>query len=86
MNEVYHSCEVAFSPGASLLLCTDGISEAMDHENNCYGLDQLKKILSGPATSAEEVGRRILGDVERHSAGQVRSDDMCLVCVSRVAE
>ena len=69
----------------ALVLYTDGISEAMDHKNELYGLRRLEEVLSGPADSPADVGRRVLVDVERHAAGQVRSDDMCLVCVGRPA-
>ena len=80
---IYETLQIPMPPGATLVLYTDGISEAMDHENRCYGLARLKATLSSPATTVAEIGGRILSDVERHAAGQVRSDDMCLVCVKR---
>lgn len=81
----YLRVDVDFEPGATLVLYTDGISEAMDHEHRTYGLGRLMRILADPVNNAEELGRRVLGDVERHAAGQVRSDDMCLVCLGRSA-
>jgi len=85
-DQTYAAIDVEIAPGASISLFTDGISEAMDHEQRTYGLERLSRVLAGPAKNAEEAGRRILGDVERHAAGQNRSDDMCLVCVGRSAE
>jgi sigma-B regulation protein RsbU (phosphoserine phosphatase) len=82
-EHVYHSFEIDISAGTMFLLYTDGISEAMDHEHHTYGLDRLMRVLGERGDTVEEVGRRILGDVERHATGQVRSDDMCLVCLSR---
>lgn len=84
-GHVYASCSDALRPGEALLLLTDGISEAMDHEHRCYGTERLMAVLAEPAESAAEVGRRILADVERHSAGQIRSDDICLICLARPA-
>jgi serine phosphatase RsbU (regulator of sigma subunit) len=55
----------------------------MDHEDQLYGLERILSVVEGAAPSAGELGRRILADVERHAAGQVRSDDICLVCVGR---
>jgi sigma-B regulation protein RsbU (phosphoserine phosphatase) len=81
----YISCELDLAPGSTLVFYTDGISEAMDHEQRLYGLERLEEILAGPSGEAGELGRRILADVERHAAGQIRSDDMCLVCVGRRA-
>ena len=80
---VYEAAEVTVTAGCTLVLYTDGISEAMDHKQETYGLNRLEEILSGPADSPAAVGQRLLVDVERHAAGQVRSDDMCLVCVGR---
>ncbi|NQW48248.1 MAG: SpoIIE family protein phosphatase [Planctomycetes bacterium] len=82
----YKACELKLEPGSTLVFYTDGISEAMDHEQRLYGLDRLEEVLAGTAGSAGgagELGRRILADVERHAAGQARSDDMCLVCIGR---
>jgi serine phosphatase RsbU (regulator of sigma subunit) len=67
------------------VFCTDGISEALDHEDRCYGLERLETVLAEPIeATAGDLGRRILADVERHAAGQVRSDDICLICLRRV--
>ena len=82
---VYEAAEVSVTSGCTLVLYTDGISEAMDHKNELYGLSRLEEVLSEPADSPAAVGQRVLVDVERHAAGQVRSDDMCLVCVGRPA-
>jgi serine phosphatase RsbU (regulator of sigma subunit) len=82
----FRSCDVPLAAGATLVFCTDGISEALDHEQRCYGFERLEEVLAGPSAGAADLGRRILADVERHAAGQVRSDDMCLVCVGRSAD
>jgi serine phosphatase RsbU (regulator of sigma subunit) len=81
----FRSCTVDLAPGAALVFCTDGISEALDHEDRCYGLERLETVLAEPIeATAGDLGRRILADVERHAAGQVRSDDICLICLRRV--
>jgi len=82
----YEACEVDMTTGSTLAFFTDGISEAMDHEGRLYGLERLQQVIAGPAGAAGtagEVGRRILADVERYAAGQIRSDDMCIVCIGR---
>ena len=79
----YRCCEVPLEPGAALVLSTDGISEALDHEERCYGLERLERVVAASGPGAVAIGRGILADVERHAAGQVRSDDMCLVCLGR---
>ncbi len=79
----FHSCTIEMAPGAAFVLCTDGVTEAMDHEGECYGIERLEEILTGPAPTAAELGKRILSDIDRHTAGAPGSDDICLVCVRR---
>jgi len=80
----YRQTEVEILPGTLMVLFTDGVSEAMDVEDRIYGLERIREILAGPGGTAEEIGNRILRDVERHSAGQVQTDDICLLCVARL--
>jgi len=79
----FHSCTITMEPGSSFVLCTDGVTEAMDLDGRCYGLDRLEAAMAGPTADASELGRRILADVDRHTAGVSASDDICLVCVHR---
>jgi serine phosphatase RsbU (regulator of sigma subunit) len=81
----YRSLQFAIHPGATLVLYTDGISEAMDVESKIYDFHRLTAVLAGADGSAEETGRRIIADVERYTAGQVQTDDMCLICIHRQA-
>ena len=79
---VYQATDVPFPAGATLVCYTAGISEALDHAQRPYGIERLTRVVAA-AEGAGDAGRRILADVERHAAGQVRSDDICLVCLSR---
>jgi sigma-B regulation protein RsbU (phosphoserine phosphatase) len=82
-GHVFTSCTIVLPAGGCLVLCTDGVTEAMNEAGACYGFDRLREVLAGPAAAATEVGRRILADVERHTAGADGQDDVCLVCVRR---
>jgi len=79
----YEAFEVSVEPGMLLAMFTDGISEAMDQDQRPYGMVRVWEVLREPTGSVEQAGRRLLADVERHAAGQLRSDDMCLVCFGR---
>jgi sigma-B regulation protein RsbU (phosphoserine phosphatase) len=85
-GHVYRSCTVELRPGESFLLCTDGVTEAMDHEGRCYGIERLERVMAEPAPSATLLGKAVLADIDRHTAGAAGSDDVCLVCVRRLAE
>ena len=82
----YRTCQMTIAPGTVLVMCTDGVSEALDHEERCYGFERLEQVLAEPAAGAVDLGRRVIADVDRHAAGQLRSDDICLVCVGRAGE
>ena len=81
-EQVYQATDVGFPAGATLVCYTDGISEALDHAQRPYGIERLIRVVAA-VEAAGDAGSRILADVERHAAGQVRSDDICLVCLSR---
>jgi phosphoserine phosphatase RsbU/P len=78
----YERAEVPFTPGDSLLLYSDGISEAADSRGQELGEERLHTLWRdyGVLPSSEVIGR-LLGDVEafRGSAGQ--GDDMTAVVV-----
>jgi serine phosphatase RsbU (regulator of sigma subunit) len=80
----FRVCEVALPAGSTLVFCTDGISEALDHDDQCYGFERLEGVLAAASAGPAEIGRRLLADVRRHAAGQVQSDDICLVCAGRI--
>lgn len=82
----YRSCTVDLEPGEAFLLCTDGVTEAMDHEGRCYGIGRLEQVIAKPAATATGLGNAILADVDRHAAGAAGSDDVCLVCVWRTGK
>ncbi len=82
----YDSITIDVAPSEMLALYTDGISEALDHAQRPYGLSRLERVMSGPVANAEDMGRRILADVNRYAAGQARSDDICVVCLARAAD
>lgn len=85
-EQSYRATDVEMPAGATLVCYTDGISEALDHAQRPYGFERLNRVIAANPAGAGDTGRRILADVERHAAGQVRSDDICLVCLSRTTE
>jgi sigma-B regulation protein RsbU (phosphoserine phosphatase) len=80
----YAPCTLAMLPGDSLVLYTDGITEAMNTNDELYGSRRLLTLLSSDAGGVSLLGRRILDDVKRFVGSRSQSDDMCLTCVGRV--
>ena len=80
----YAQCALPLSPGDSLVLYTDGITEAMNTAGELYGSHRLLALLSSDVDRVSQLGRRILDDVKRFVGARSQSDDMCLTCFGRV--
>jgi serine phosphatase RsbU (regulator of sigma subunit) len=80
----YAPCILPLAPGESLLLYTDGITEAMNANGELYGSQRLLALLGANVDRVGLLGRRILDDVKRFVGGRSQSDDMCLSCFGRV--
>ncbi len=79
----YVPCIVSLAPGQSLVLYTDGITEAMNADGELYGSERLLALLNCDLDRLSLLGRRILDDVKRFVGARSQSDDMCLTCLGR---
>jgi sigma-B regulation protein RsbU (phosphoserine phosphatase) len=71
-------------PEDTLVLYTDGITEAQDAEGNQYEEDRLIRSLRHPtARSAFDMADRVLRDVARFTGTRSRLDDLTLLIVRR---
>ncbi len=71
---------VPFPPGATLLLHTDGVSEARDRAGAFY--DPLARLTGRAFDSPEALLDALLADVDRHTGGG-HSDDMAMLAITR---
>jgi sigma-B regulation protein RsbU (phosphoserine phosphatase) len=67
----YSQCTVTLTPGTRLLLYSDGITEAMDSQEEEYGSARMIKHFLRPEASVDS----LIADVQRFTAGSDRSDD-----------
>jgi len=72
-------------PGETFVLYTDGVSEAMNHASELYGMDRLKGEVLKNYPDAESLGRAIREDVRKHAAGRPQNDDITLMVFGRNA-
>ncbi|GHE79469.1 membrane protein [Streptomyces spiralis] len=72
---------VAFPPGASLLLYTDGLTEARDPSGTFY--DPADRLAGQCPRSPDALLAAVVADVRRHTRGQV-TDDMALLALTRL--
>jgi phosphoserine phosphatase RsbU/P len=76
--------EVSLNPGETLLLYSDGVTEAADHTGVDFGEDRLARTLreSGGSTAIDLVGK-IVAEVSAFS-GAARLDDITVVAIRGV--
>ncbi|MFC8506191.1 PP2C family protein-serine/threonine phosphatase [Streptomyces sp. NPDC057411] len=74
--------ETPYPPGATLLLYTDGLSEARDAQGVFY--DPAERLAGRLFPGPEELLDALVADVRRHTGGG-STDDMALLAVSRPA-
>jgi sigma-B regulation protein RsbU (phosphoserine phosphatase) len=69
-------------PGDTVVLFSDGITEAMDPEEQLYGVARLREVLSGHTeTALDEIQRSVLESVENFARGAHQVDDVTLLLV-----
>jgi sigma-B regulation protein RsbU (phosphoserine phosphatase) len=75
-----HTEEVTMEPGDVLLLYTDGITEAANHQDVMWGEDRLADIVrQNVDLSAEQLIQKILKALKEHTDGIPLVDDVTLV-------
>lgn len=67
-------------PGDTLILYTDGITEAMDAENNEFGIDRLRQVVTRHADrSVADLQTAILEALDEFARGTQQVDDITLL-------
>ncbi len=78
----YASYCLKLDPGDTLVLFSDGITEAMDPEEELYGVARLREVLSGHMdTPLDQLQRCVLESVENFARGAHQADDVTLLLV-----
>lgn len=72
--------EGRLEPGASLVCCTDGLTEALSPSEAFFGESGLEQALRGPGTDTQAL---VLGAVETFVAGRPLDDDLTLLVIQR---
>jgi sigma-B regulation protein RsbU (phosphoserine phosphatase) len=78
----YATTKIVLQQGDALVLCTDGIVEALDDEGNLYGKGRLESQLIGCGrSSAEEICATIRRDFDAQCRSTTREDDVTLLVI-----
>jgi sigma-B regulation protein RsbU (phosphoserine phosphatase) len=78
----FEARDVAFGPGDLLLVYSDGISEAMNTQDEEWGEKRLAAAATGAfPCAAKALIDRLFVDADAFAAGAVQHDDMTVVVV-----
>ncbi|ADE14385.1 Stage II sporulation E family protein [Nitrosococcus halophilus Nc 4] len=79
----YEALQITLAPQDSLTIFTDGFNEAMNEEDELFGLTRIRTQLQAHASNAATIGTELIEAVKQFMGQQTQSDDMCLVCSFR---
>ncbi len=85
-DTAYDQREVQLQPGDMLVMLTDGFTDAMNAQEEQYGLERIEKLLMDPALAgvpARQVIDAIRKDVHLFTGDTPQHDDMTIVVVKR---
>lgn len=81
-DAVFSAQTLTLQPGDSVLLYTDGVSEAMDGDNNAFGEQRLSDLLAGnPGSDAQQLVESVIAAVNGFVRGAEQSDDITLLAL-----
>ena len=84
-DAVHREAAVSLEPGDTLLLYSDGITEALNRDDEEFGMERLTRLaLDARGETPAEMSRRIFGAVSDFTAGVAQYDDQT-VLIARVA-
>ena len=79
----YEIAETTLEPGETVILYTDGVTDAMNVAGDRFGDPRLRQALSGAAPGAAAAGDPIVKAVQGFVADRPQFDDITLVCLAR---
>ena len=78
----YTAARLKLEPGDTLVLFTDGVTEAMDPEEQLFGVPRLRQVLTGQMQCPlEQLQKCVLEAVENFTRGARQADDLTLLIV-----
>ena len=78
----YTAASLKLEPGDTLVLFTDGVTEAMDPEEQFFGMPRLRQVLTGQMECPlEQLQKCVLEAVENFTRGARQADDLTLLIV-----
>jgi serine phosphatase RsbU (regulator of sigma subunit) len=80
---VYETAGTILEPGDLVILYTDGVTDAMNPQNERFGEPQLRKLLVQAPAGPAAAGEALIQQVRHHAAGRAQFDDITMVAFGR---
>jgi phosphoserine phosphatase RsbU/P len=81
-SAIYEAVRVPLEPGDTLVLFSDGVTEAADPEEQLYGVPRLTEVLTGyHAAPLDQLQKRVADSLEKFSRGASQADDITLLFI-----
>jgi serine phosphatase RsbU (regulator of sigma subunit) len=80
---VYETAETILEPGDLVILYTDGVTDALNPQDERFGDPQLRKLLVKAPPGPAAAGECLIQHVHNHVAGRAQFDDITLVAFGR---
>jgi serine phosphatase RsbU (regulator of sigma subunit) len=78
----YTTSTLKLEPNDTMVLFSDGVTEAMDPEENLYGVTRLREVLQGKTDEPlDEIQKVVLESVENFARGARQADDLTMLLV-----
>jgi sigma-B regulation protein RsbU (phosphoserine phosphatase) len=82
-DAVYTVETIKLEPGDSLVMYSDGITDAQDESGERFGIERFRALLQGQVESPVDTIKTILAALDEHIAGGSQFDDVTLLMVYR---
>jgi serine phosphatase RsbU (regulator of sigma subunit)/pSer/pThr/pTyr-binding forkhead associated (FHA) protein len=87
LGNKYQHLKITLEPGDSLLLFSDGVTDAQSGANKPFRMKGIHQILEKDAPDTPNaLGQRLVNAVQRHARGGPQYDDITLICFGRPME
>ena len=85
MERQYRKEQIELPSGSVLILYTDGLKEAIDSTEECYGreriLTSLQRVIIKGATEPSDYIRQLVNDVTLYVGDMPQADDLTMLAI-----
>ena len=82
----YEDEQISFRPGELLVIQSDGITEALNPNQEQFGEEKLQELLlANKDLPASEIIDLVVREVRKHAGANLQSDDITIMAIKRVA-